>query len=156
MNAIPRLKLRAEDQADLVILSTHAQDMVLRVGDIAYLAKARRFALMGQRFQWEASADRSMRVRAALRVETVLAVRAQGFNPTDSDLVLNLLEIKAHETAALAVIDFIFSDNKSLRLEAEALDLWLEDVGAPYPARGVPDHAVDLDADAQPGDGLKE
>ena len=51
------LKLVALDPEDLAIISTHLQDAVLRVGDIVFLPKERRFAIEVRRFDWEAGFD---------------------------------------------------------------------------------------------------
>ena len=55
--AKPGLRLLAEDEEDLKIISAHVQDAVVRVGDLAYLPKARRFALLLNRYRWEDDAD---------------------------------------------------------------------------------------------------
>ncbi len=49
---MPELKLIALDADDLKVISAHLQDAVLRVGDIAYLPRERRFAALGNRFDW--------------------------------------------------------------------------------------------------------
>ena len=59
------LKLVALDPEDLAIVSAHLQDAIVRVGDLAYLPKERRFALVARRFDWEASPDEPPRRRLA-------------------------------------------------------------------------------------------
>ena len=143
MTAPIPIHLQAEDEDDLIVLSGLAQDMVVRVADMAYVAKARRFVVMGQRFCWEAaSTDNPARIRSALRAESVTSVRARGFSPFESDVVLNLLSIRTQPSENGCQIDLLFSDDKSVRLQAEALDLWLEDVGQAYPVKSTPDHGV--------------
>ena len=52
-DADPRpLALRAEDEADLRILSSLVQDAVLTGADISHDAKARRLSLLITRFRW--------------------------------------------------------------------------------------------------------
>ena len=46
------LKLIALDADDLAVISAHLQDAVLKVGDVAYLPREKRFAAMGNRFDW--------------------------------------------------------------------------------------------------------
>ena len=48
------LRLVAFDPEDLAVISAHLQDSLLRVGDIAYLPKERRFAIQVRRYDWEA------------------------------------------------------------------------------------------------------
>ena len=50
------LRLVALDPDDLAVISAHLQDALLRVGDIVYLPKERRFVVQTRRFDWEASA----------------------------------------------------------------------------------------------------
>ena len=45
-------KLIALDEEDLAVLSSLLQDAVLRVADMAYLPKQRRFAAALNRFEW--------------------------------------------------------------------------------------------------------
>ncbi len=46
------LRLIALDGEDLAVLSAHLQDSVLRVGDMLYFAKEKRFVLALNRFDW--------------------------------------------------------------------------------------------------------
>ena len=48
----PDLKIAALDPEDLAILSAHLQDAEVKIGDMAYLPKAQRFALVASRFDW--------------------------------------------------------------------------------------------------------
>ena len=80
------LKLIAFDADDLAVISAHLQDAVLKVGDIAYLPRERRFAAVGNRFDW-ADALRAAtrpqeyaRRRTALRFERVLGAQVQGID----------------------------------------------------------------------------
>ncbi len=148
MTSTAAIHLRAEDEDDLIVLSGLVQDMVARVGDMAFVPAARRFVIMGQRFRWEAVANPpASRIRSALRAEGVKKVRAKGFDPFESALVLNLLNIKSTPSADgdatdSQTIDFLFSEDRSIRLETEMLDLWLEDMGDPYPAVATPNHGI--------------
>ena len=48
-----QLKLLALDEEDLIVVSSHLQDAVMRVGDMAYLPSQQRFAAIVNRFDWE-------------------------------------------------------------------------------------------------------
>ncbi len=48
------LKLRAEDEEDLAVVSTILQDALVPVGEMAYLPEEKRFVLVANRFKWEA------------------------------------------------------------------------------------------------------
>src|SRR4029453_5385423 len=68
MNAPDRLKLQAIDEEALAVLSAHIQDAVLKVGDLPYLPKEKRFAIAMNRFGWEVDdhQDVHQRRRSAL------------------------------------------------------------------------------------------
>ena len=66
------LKLIAFDADDLAVISAHLQDAVLKVGDIAYLPREKRFAAIGNRFDW---ADALQGRQAADRRTTCAAAR---------------------------------------------------------------------------------
>jgi hypothetical protein len=51
--AMPPLKLTALDSEDLEIISAHMQDATLLVGDISYLPRQKKLALVANRFDWE-------------------------------------------------------------------------------------------------------
>ena len=51
--AMKPLKLIALDEEDLAVVSSHLQDAVVRVGDMAYLPSKKRFAAVLNRFDWE-------------------------------------------------------------------------------------------------------
>ncbi|HVY03462.1 MAG TPA: DUF2948 family protein, partial [Caulobacterales bacterium] len=49
------LRLRAEGPEDLNAFSAALQDAVLKVGDVSYDPKARRFTALINRFRWESA-----------------------------------------------------------------------------------------------------
>src|SRR5260370_15765146 len=49
----PTLKLRAEDEEDLAVVSTILQDALVLIGEMAFLPEEKRFALVANRFCWE-------------------------------------------------------------------------------------------------------
>ena len=51
-----QLKLIALDEEDLEIVSSHLQDAVVRVGEMAFVPSRKRFAAVVNRFNWEKAA----------------------------------------------------------------------------------------------------
>ena len=51
-NPMPDLKLIALDADDLAVISAHLQDAVMKVGDLAFLPREKRFAAVANRFDW--------------------------------------------------------------------------------------------------------
>lgn len=145
MAATP-LRLTAEDADDLKAISTLVQDAVLTVADMAYLKKARRFALVLNRFRWEAddkgrNAKTGTRVRSGLHIENVLKAEAQGIAQDKKDTILSLLALTFEGDAESGgTLTLTFSAGKALRLHVEALDATLTDLSESWAAKARPGH----------------
>jgi hypothetical protein len=87
------LRLVAEDDADLKVISAAVQDAVLKAENIKYDSKRRRFTLEVNRFQWEDAPKRGpkTRVRALLAFDSVLGVKTRAVSKTDPDMVMSIL-----------------------------------------------------------------
>lgn len=129
------LHIRAEGAEDLPALSALVQDMAVKAGEMAWLPAQRRLALVGNRFRWEAKA--TTRVRAALRFDHVRRVQRLNW-PPDGATVLALLAIRA-EGEQLTIA---FSGGAALRLEAEVIDISLDDISGPWGAKSRPKHGL--------------
>ena len=92
------LRLVAFDPEDLAVISAHLQDALLRLGDIAYLPKERRFAIQVRRYDWEAATPQ--RRLTCMHFENVTGVRVRGIDQSSKDAVLNLLAITIEERDA--------------------------------------------------------
>jgi hypothetical protein len=143
------MALRAETQADLSVMAALVQDAVLPITEIVWDAKARRLALLINRFRWEdkaqAEAERRAyeRVRALLVVSDVTHVASQGIDRSDLDLVLSILDIafEPGQDGAGRVIITLAGDG-AIAADVECLDVDLRDVERPYraPSGKVPHH----------------
>lgn len=151
----PALKLNAHDEEDLAVLSAAMQDSLVRVGDMIYLPKRRRFALVGNRFMWEInSADSNPlpeeaqrfkhRIRAGLHFDGVMAVKTQNIVMDRKQAVLDLLTI-SYESGndGGGEITLVFAGGGALLLEVECIDAALSDMGAPWVTPNLPDHGAD-------------
>lgn len=145
------LRLVARGGEDLTVLSSLVQDAVFPVGEMRFERKARRFAVLLNRFRWEdreaaARAKRPVeRVRSLLVIEDVLAARRQGVDPREQDVILSLLSVAfAPGEDGAGVVTLTFAGDGAVALEVEALELRLEDVSRPYlaPSRRAPDHKL--------------
>ncbi|HEY8384320.1 MAG TPA: DUF2948 family protein [Microvirga sp.] len=145
------LRLVALDQEDLAIVSAHLQDAVLRVGDIAYLARENRFVVAARRFDWEAAPGEPPRRRlTALHFERVTGVRTRGIDRSNPDAVLNLLAITFEERdAPSGTATLIFADGAAIQVELECIEMQMKDLGPVWEAESRPTH--DLLIDAEPG-----
>ena len=136
-----KLKLVALDSEDLAVVSAHLQDAVVKVADMAWLAREKRFALVCNRFDWEsAEAGQRRRRRTGLQFGRVLKVqhRLQEAGP---DAVLNLLAVTFEEgEAPSGAVTLVFSGGGALRLEVERLECEMRDLGPMWETPSTPKH----------------
>jgi hypothetical protein len=135
------VKLSALDPADLEILSAHMQDAVINIGDIRYLKSLRKFALVGNRFRWEAPQPPYERRRSGLSFDRILAAKSQRIRQGDDDAVLSLLSINflpGDEPAGTIVLTF--SGGGLINLKAECIEARLEDLGPAWETVNLPSH----------------
>jgi hypothetical protein len=140
------LKLRAEDEEDLAVISAILQDALVAVGEMVWLAEEKRFVFVANRFRWEPPASGSRkdfeRRMSGLRVDGVNSVQRRGFSPRDGERLLVLLAIRAEP----GELYFDFAGGSSIRLEVERILCHLDDLGDPWPTRWKPKHPVEDDA----------
>lgn len=142
------LKLMALDAEDLEIISAHCQDAVLRLEDIGYVKKSRRFAIILNRFDWETALktgkDHQLRRRrSALRFECVDQAEHINLKAKPKDHALKLLTIKFGETnAPSGVLSLIFSGDCEIKLSVECIEVELNDLGAMWETKNLPDHKL--------------
>jgi Protein of unknown function (DUF2948) len=146
------VRLRVESEADLAVVSALVQDAVTEAGEVAWMPKRRRFALLLNRFRWEdAEAARGERraferVRSVLTVDGALRVRAQGVDPAARDTVLSVLALGfVADPGGGGTLHVILAGDGAFAVEVECLDVSLADVSRPYLARAAAAPAHDLD-----------
>jgi hypothetical protein len=142
------LKLVALDAEDLSVISAHLQDAVVKVADIAYLPREKRFAAVLNRFDWaDAIKDGSKpfaRRRVALRFERVLSAQVQGIDLKNRGLVLNLLAVGFESREAPeGDVTLVFADGGAIRLRVECIEAEMKDLGAAWQAKSKPQHPDD-------------
>lgn len=143
------LRLKALDADDLTVISSLTQDAIFPATEMKWDRKARRFALLLNRFRWEDDANvkgarrQVERVQSVLAIEDVMHVQTQGVPAGDADTVLALLAI-AFEPAedGTGRIELTLSGDGAIGIDVEALEVVLRDVTRPYiaPSRKVPQH----------------
>ena len=142
------LRLSAEDADDLAVISACLQDAVTQVRDLAFPPSARRFAMGVNRFRWEGEGEARghghERVRSGLHFDNVLKVQARNIAQDRPEGVLNLLAIRFDELEAPSgIVTLTFSGDGEIRLEVEALEAHLSDLGLPWETPNRPEHDLD-------------
>jgi Protein of unknown function (DUF2948) len=154
-----RLRLRADDDEDLAVLSACLQDGLVAVRDIAYLPAERRLVLLVNRYRWEAAeagqpADntegaKGERVICALAMDGVRAVRQQGIDRGKPGQFLSILQLRrvpgagAPGPADPPAVDILFAGQAAIRATLDRFQLRAEDVEEPYPTAWRPKHPLD-------------
>lgn len=136
------LKLIALDEEDLAVVSAHVQDAVLKVGDLSFLPKERRFVVAMNRFAWECMDGRTHeRRRAALSFDRVTAVKTSGIDRSRPDAVLNLLAVEFTPADLPAgAVTLIFAGGGAVRLDVECIETRLADLGTAWATSARPVH----------------
>lgn len=143
------LRLKALDIDDLAVISSLTQDGVFPASEMRWDRKARRFALLVNRFRWEDAANAKIgkrsveRVQSVLSIEDVMSVKSQGVQAGDADMIMSLLSV-AFEPASdgMGRVVLTLSGDGAIAIEVEALEIMLADVTRAYlaPSRSVPTH----------------
>jgi hypothetical protein len=133
------LRLVAFDPEDLAVISAHLQDSLLRVDDIVYLPKERRFAIQTRRYDWESESPQ--RRLTCMHFEHVKAVRVRGIDRSNKDAVLNLLAIAFEERdAPSGTATLIFADGGAIQVDLECIEMQMKDIGPVWAAESRPVH----------------
>jgi hypothetical protein len=145
------LKLVALDKDDIKIVSAHLQDALVRVSDIFWQPRERRFVMALKRFDWMNAVDTDgaktvnspdyRRCRTALRFERVTSCKCRDLDRSNKDALLNLLAVEfAEHDAPAGSVTLMFSGGGAIRLEVECLEAELADLGEVFAAALCPDH----------------
>lgn len=144
------LKLIAEDKEDLEVIAAYLQDAVGLVGDLSYLPGSRIFAAVFNRFRWEEAQTGKKRrktferARTGLHFSNVLSVKSRKIRQDNPDGALNLLSISFEEgEAPSGTVVLTFSGDGEIRLEVEALEAQLRDMGEVWETPNLPSHEDD-------------
>lgn len=151
------LRLKAMDAEDLAVISAQLQDAIAPISDMAFLPEDRTFAMVVNRFMWEAgpiepeSAEEAgrdgpmcplfLRTNCAVEFRQVSAVRSRGIDFRDRGQMLCLLAMWPEDDG----IDLHFSGGGTIRLLTPAIDCRVRDMDEPWPTQSRPAHPLDED-----------
>lgn len=149
------LKLRAEDVEDITVLAACLQDATVKIADMVWQQKQRRFVLVLNRFRWEDEAPQldgekkrpliratpHARVQAGLHFDGVLSVQSTGIDRSKPAAALELLSILADPAEdGAATLTLVFAGGGAVKLDVECVDAQMQDIGQPWPVRRAPQH----------------
>ncbi|HVI33790.1 DUF2948 family protein [Phenylobacterium sp.] len=137
----PPLRLLAQDEADLAVISAAMQDAVAKVGDITFEPKAHRLTIAFNRYRWEAGGG--ARVRSALQLGGVLKFETRKIRRDAPDAVLELLAVTFEPGEAPGgVVTLSCAGGGDLRATVECVEAVLADVSQPWPTPRKPEHEL--------------
>lgn len=145
------LKLRCEDEEDVVVLSSLLQDALVPMAELAWLPAEKCLVFVASRFIWsecidvtlpagEAGIECYSRQNFGVTVEGVKAVKSRGIDIDDKSRILELLAITATAAGAAATIELVFAGGAGIRVDCERIAVHGQDVGAPWPTMHRPRH----------------
>lgn len=139
-----KLRLKAESETDLLVLSAALQDAILRVGDIKYDQQARSVSLRLSRFDHE-NAQPGARILTGLRLDGVLKMRSRRINRTDPDAMMVLMSVSfdADDTPPGGDLSLVFSGGGEIQARLECIDAMLVDVSTPRKTDKIPLHPLE-------------
>ncbi len=139
------LKLVAFDQDDLAVISAHVQDAVIKVSDMVYLPKERRFAIQMKRFVWESAITGQRRAferrQSVLIFDHVQAAQCANLKRDNPNAIVELLAVvfePGEEPGGYLVLHF--AGGTAVRLNTEAIEARLTDLDAAWPTKRLPVH----------------
>ena len=139
------LKLNAISEEDLKIISAHLQDAITQVKDIAFLKKNRILLIQFNRFMWEDVEKgifrKSKRVQSVLKFGNILRVYSQNLNQKKNDRFLDFLAIENKLMSDKSYeIKLNFAGNILIKMKAEVIECFLEDLGNAWETKNKPKH----------------
>lgn len=142
---LPPLKLKAEDEEDLTILSTYLQDALVPLISMTHAPQESRFSILTHRFRWEKNPPLQEkpslyeRINSLLHFHHVQSVTSKGLeDPHDPNKTLNLLCITFHKNTILLT----FSDDAHIQLTVEKIFVFLGDTNIYWPTSVKPSHFI--------------
>ena len=143
------LKVKAEDQEDLTVLSSYLQDAIFLKQDISHDKEKRELAILLNRIRWELIKDEGKsrepveRVRSLLIIKDVLELNYFLPDAKGSDIPLSLLalQFKPGEDGT-GRLSCRLSGHWDIHASVECINVYLTDVTKPYlaPSRKIPSH----------------
>jgi hypothetical protein len=131
------LKLKAKDAEDLQVVSAVLQDSIAPAVDMHFLAGDKNFVMVVQRLCRERAGEGGReRVCCAFNLRGVESAETHGFDPSDTDCMLDLLALMPEPDE----LHLIFASDARIRLRLKDWSLIIEDFGERWPAQCEPCH----------------
>ena len=142
---VKNLKLLATSDEDLKVISAHLQDAIVLPNEIANLKKNRIFLIQLNRFMWEDVEKgvfrKNKRIRTVLKFDNIISVFSKNINIKNDKHFLDFLTIESSLMPDKSYeIKLIFSGDSIIKINAEVIDVTLDDQGSPWDSKTEPKH----------------
>ena len=139
------LKLIAQSEEDLKVISAHLQDAIVSPKDIANLKKNRIFLIQLNRFMWEDIEKgvfrKNKRTRTILKFENVLEVYSKNINQLKKDKFLDFLAIESTTMPDNNYeMKITFAGDSIIKVVSEVIEVTLDDQGEAWDTKNKPKH----------------
>ena len=142
---VKNLKLIANTEEDLSIVSAHLQDSIVSVSDMVNLKKNKILLMQLSRFMWEDIEKgvfrKNKRTRTILKFENVLEVYSKNINQLKKDKFLDFLAIESTTMPDNNYeMKITFAGDSIIKVVSEVIEVTLDDQGEAWDTKNKPKH----------------
>ncbi len=140
------LKLIAKTIEDLKVISAHLQDAIVSTANIANLKKNKIFLMQLNRFMWEDVEKgvfrKNKRIMSVVKIDNIISVSSKNINQDNKERFLDFLAIETEEMPDKTYeMNIIFSGDSIIKINAEVIEVTLDDQGTPWDTKTKPKHS---------------
>ena len=119
-------KIIAKSPDDLQFISACCYQAKVKISDIKYLPKNKIFIISLERYNRETEEKKS-KINSIIKFEFIESIKSKKIDQNNPDLILELLAIDIFKKNFKYEIVLLFSNNKIINLNAEVIEITLED-----------------------------
>ena len=119
-------KIIAKSPDDLQFISACCYKAKVKISDIKYLPKNKIFIVSLERYSRETE-DKKSKINSIIKFEFIESTKSKKIDQNNPDLILELLAIDVFKKNFKYEIVLLFSNNKIINLNAEVIEITLED-----------------------------
>ncbi len=137
------LRLKAVDDDDLEVFATVLQSARMPLAEVTFVEDDRRFAALFRRFCYELPGGEGLQVNCALVLDHVARVDTWDLDGIGGDGDAELMTIVSDGLRETGVaVSLVFRKGGLIRLESDAIEGRLADIGEAATARDTPRYAA--------------
>ena len=119
-------KIIAKSTDDLQFISAYCHKAKVKISDIKYLPINKIFIISLERYNRETE-EKKNKINSIIKFEFIESTKSKKIDQNDPDLILELLTIDIFKKNFKYEIVLLFSNNKIINLNAEVIEITLED-----------------------------